>query len=72
MIINPKVTLYLYFDAKQTEIHNRIVNMQNRLFRSRATDFSIDDLLELRDLMIHYDVLCKAYEELYRLFNSVP
>lgn len=45
MIINPKVTLYLYFDAKQTEIHNRIVNMQNRLFRSRATDFSIDDLL---------------------------
>lgn len=62
------VKLYLYFDAQESKIKNRIADINHRILRSDE-ELSVSDINELYELKIKYDTYLTIEKHLLELLE---
>ena len=68
-MFSPKVLIYLYFEAQETEIKNRITDIENRILKSN-NEVSERDLIELLKLQVRFNTYLKIDKELTDMFDN--
>mgnify|MGYP004529786349 FL=1 len=69
MYINPKVTLYLFFDSKISKTRNELETKFYFVAHKKLQDVSPEDVEYLLSLCHRLEVLHEIYSELYDLFS---
>ena len=62
------VKLYLYFDAQESKIKNRIADINHRILRADE-ELSVSDINELYELKIKYDTYLTIEKHLLELLE---